>query len=807
MFEVSLTRLFSIYLWYHFAFMVIGIAMLGIGAAGTMLAVFQRQQGALPLTPSPNKASGQARQGRGDKFNALSGMLSSESSIAIYALLAGLSIFFSYIVSNYVPFDPVKFSWDRAQFFYLALYCIVLSVPFFFAGLLTASAFSRYSEKSGLIYGSDLLGAGTGSLAVLLLLNSASAEYAVFSASLLCLTGALLTGRRKEKITALLFILINLFMISAHPDFIKVKMSPYKGLSVYLKFPGAEHLKTYYSSHSQIDLFKSPAVRFAPGLSLLYADPLPDQTGLSTDGDRVDVITDARERSRLKFLEYLPSASAYETGGRNDVLVLEPGGGLHALMAAYYGCKTVHKVESDPLMINIIRNNYNTYSGEIYKDNTWTGYGRSFLRSGEQSAYDLIDLPMTGASVSGTFGILEDYRLTVEAFKQYMKALKPDGMISISLYLVPPPRTEFRILSTLVTALEEAGVTDAGARLAAIRSWDSMTLLVKNSPLAMDEIMRIKEFSRQKRFDLLYYPGIKEGESGRYITTASDEYFRGFQDIFNPETRPAFINGYLFDIRPVYDDNPFFHYYLRLSNIEPIYETMGRNWLYFMDSGYLLPVLLVILAALSAIIILLPALYKRFEQFKRFERLTPVIIYFSMLGLGFMFVEVTLIQKAILLLENPAYSIAVVVTAILAGSGTGSVCCFRFPKIGSPFSLLLLSLLISVFSLTLPAFSSLLLTVGPMFRTAAIFTILLPLGFLMGIPFPTGMKLAGEKYRGLVPWLWAVNACLSVLAPVLTIMLALVTGFIPVLWISASAYFLAFISLKKLTKNHGASTP
>jgi hypothetical protein len=122
-----------------------------------------------------------------------------------------------------------------------------MSIPFFFSGLLTATAFSRHSEKSGLIYGSDLIGAGTGSLSVILLLNFASPEYAVFSASMFCLTGALLTGRRNIKVVSLLFVLINLLMISAHPDFTKVKMSPYKSLSVYLKFPGAEHLNTYYS--------------------------------------------------------------------------------------------------------------------------------------------------------------------------------------------------------------------------------------------------------------------------------------------------------------------------------------------------------------------------------------------------------------------------------------------------------------------------------------------------------------------------------------------------------------------------------
>jgi hypothetical protein len=110
-----------------------------------------------------------------------------------------------------------------------------------------------------------------------------------------------------------------------------------------------------------------------------------------------------------------------------------------------------------------------------------------------------------------------------------------------------------------------------------------------------EEVFKLKEFSRDNRFDLVYYPGIMEGESGTYIKMASDAYYSGFQNILNPETRSAFVDNYLFDIKPVSDDNPFFHYYLRLDNFEQIYETMGRNPLYFLETGYL-PVLLVILS-------------------------------------------------------------------------------------------------------------------------------------------------------------------------------------------------------------------
>jgi hypothetical protein len=774
MFEVSLTRLFSIYLWYHFAFMVISIAMLGIGAAGTMLALF------------PNR-------------------FCSTSNIGSYAMLAGVSLLLCYIVSNHIPFDPVKFSWDHSQIFYLALYCVVLSIPFFFSGLLIATAFLLYSGRSNLIYGSDLLGAGTGSLAVLILLNIIAPEYTVAAASLLCFTGALLTCRKIFRTLSLLLLIINLLVIVIHPDLMKVKMSPYKRLSFYLTFPGAEHLKTLYSSYSQIDIFRSPAVRYAPGLSLNYFDPLPEQIGLAIDGDRIDVITDAHDRSGSRFLEFLPSAAAYQTGKRNDVLILDPKGGLHALMAEYYGAENIHKVESNPMLIKAVRDNYNEFSGKIYKNNTWTGYGRSFLRTREKLSYDLIDLSMTGTSVSAAFGISEDYRLTVDAFRQYMNALKQDGIISVSLYLIPPPRIEFKILATIATVFEQAGVTDPVSRLSAIRSWDSMTVLIKNSPFTSEEIDRLKDFSSNKRFDLVYYPGINKEETNLYVKLPSDEYFNGFQDIITPETRSSFINNYLFDIEPVYDTNPFFHYYLKLKNVKAIYEIMGRKFLYFLEEGYLLPVILVIVLLLSTIITIIPVLFRsisygRFKRFEQFKQLKPVLLYFAMLGLGFMFVEVTMIQKTILLLENPLYSVAAVVTAILVSSGIGGITSSKSSRLSSPFSLLALSSLIVIYSFMQPVLSDLLLSFDLIPRMVIWFIMLLPLGFFMGIPFPTGMKILGEKCQTLIPWAWAINGCLSVLAPILTIIIALVTGFQVILWLSALTYLIAFFSLKNLRR-------
>lgn len=791
--EISLTRLFSIYLSYHFAFMVISIAMLGIGSAGTVLSIYPVKRKAQPE-------------------------LSNEvySRLSVYAMLSGISIILGYIVSNHIPFNPVKLSWDGMQVFYVALYCFVLSIPFFFSGILIATAFSIHSEKSELIYGSDLLGAGAGSLAVLGLLNIAGPEYAVLTASTLCFIASFVVGRHDSqpdrgktlRLFSIMLIAINLLMFIRHPDFINVRLSPYKSLSLSLKYPGAEHLRTYYNPFSRIDTLKSPAVRFAPGLSLTYLDPLPEQIGLSTDGGEMNAVTKADNKEALTFLEFLPSALAYEIGKKNvdttrnrDVLVLEPKGGLQVLMAEYYAFKMIRKIESNPLMVKIIRDDFGEFSGKIFEHNTWSGLGRSLLHGSQ--FYDIIDLPMTGISVTGAFGISEDYRFTVEAFKEYLSALKKGGLMSISLYLIPPPRTELRILGTVVTALEQKGIKNTSRQIIAIRSWGSMTILVKNTAFNHEEIKRIKEFAKDKRFDLVHYPGIKEEETNLYVRMPSNEYFKAFESLLNPETRSLFINDYLFDIEPVYDENPFFHYYLKLKNIKVIYEVMGQKWQYFIEEGYLLPVVFLQVLLLSIVLILLPAIAKAKVKVKKKNNLNlslNLLSYFAMLGIGFMFVEITLIQKNILLLENPAYAVATVLTAILISSGIGSMFSSRFSKLKTPYTLLVLGSLIFIYSLTLPLLLNLISPYSLELKIPMVFITLIPLGFFMGIPFPTGIKLLGQRNETLIPWAWAINGCLSVLAPILTIMLAMALGFKTVLWFGAVAYLLAFVSLRKLMK-------
>jgi hypothetical protein len=393
----------------------------------------------------------------------------------------------------------------------------------------------------------------------------------------------------------------------------------------------------------------------------------------------------------------------------------------------------------------------------------------------------------------------------VESFAEYLTHLKPGGILGVNLFILYPPRTEWRLLNTVVAAMEEAGVKEADKQLAAIRSWDTLSLLVKKSAFTPEEIETIRTFTKDRKFDLVHYPGIKPEETNIYIKQPTNEYVETFQSLLDPSTRNDLIRGYLFDIRPVRDENPFFHYYLKLKNIRGIYQRMGEKWQFFVEEGYLLPVILVQVLVLSLILILLPVMLKGRGSPDTSPGLrTPagdrlrIVSFFSFLGIGYLFVEIALIQKMILPLEHPSYAFSIVLVSMLICSGIGSLLSNHIRILRTPRIALLISVLIFVDSLLLPAFSERLQSLALVQRTGAVFFLIVPLGILMGTPFPAALRSIGEGHGSLIPWAWAINGCSSVLAPLLAVMTAMALGFRAVLWVGSVAYLAAFFVIPQL---------
>jgi hypothetical protein len=778
-FEVLLTRIYSISVSYHFAAMVVSIAMLGLAAGGVLLSLFPG--------------------------------LGNPGHMGKYAMALGIALPAGFLLINRFPFDPVRLSWEWTEILRIGFHYLALAVPFLCTGLLMATAFASRSSRSGLVYGADLLGAGAGSVGILVLTSLTSPERGIFllAAIMLAASCALLSAPLRT--AALILSLASLALFLLQPEFARLRMSPYKGLEAALRYPGARHLRTYYSPDARVDTFRSPAARFAPGLSLEYLEPLPEQTGIAVDGGETSAVTNTSDPARLAFLSYLPAALPYEADARRRVLVLDPKGGLHLLLAHHYGAGEIVGIESTPLLASVFMEMTAAFPDRrLYR--MLTGTGRTWLMGGKEM-FDLIDIPLQGASPSAAFGMAEEYRLTVEAFREFLSHLRPDGALCLNLFLLPPPRIELRILATAATALEEMGGRDASRHIAVVRSWGSLSILVKRSPLNGAEVERIRRFARDRWFDIVSLPGLGPEESNIFVRLPSDEYYRACAAVLSPVKRAAFMDRYLFDISPVRDDAPFFNHFLRLGNMGETYRVMGGKWQFFLEEGYLFPAILLQALLLSVLLILVPAGARSRDGDRqasgkespgpsaadqpdrtalRARRLLP---YFALIGVGFMFAEIFCIQKLLLPLGNATYALAAVLASLLIGSGAGSLFSQRREALRRPRTLAIIALLILLYGLLLPETPRLLTALTPPLRFAAVFITLIPLGVPMGIPFPVGMRLLGERNPSLIPWAWVINGSFSVMAPVMALMLALVTGFGTVAYLAAAAYFLAFLIL------------
>lgn len=771
---------------YHFAFLIVSTALLGIGASGAYLMLHTRWF----REPSP-------------LLLIMGPVLFSGTAVA------------SYLALNRIPFDLVKLAWEPQQIGYLVLSYGILAVPFFFSGLTIATALIRKAHQAGSVYFADLLGAATGAVLPLILYPIMGATGAVMMAGLLGLVSGLFLwmaeGRSKMKwlisLPAGMTLLLLIGYITA-PSFYEIRLSPYKGLMTALRYPNAQLLSTRWNILSRVDIVSSPAVRFAPGLALTYPGDLPPQIGVTLDGDQLHAITayNGSWDQRHGFLRYLPTAAPYFLSSPGNVLIIEPGGGLDVLMALYFNAKTVSVVERNPALFEVVRHPGPKFQNRIYEDpriSVHLAEARSHLSSSDSSAsggFDLIvlsSLHTLGAGGLGLYGFAEDYSKTLEAMAQYYEHLKENGWLVMTRYLQPIPLQELRLTATVIETLNGLGVSEPGRRIVLLRSWGTLTLLVKRGIVSHQDVQKLKGFSQANRFDLDYYPGVLPSDVNRFNRFPEPIYFRFMTELLTPDRRSELYRTYPFDIRPVSDDRPFFDYVLKLSTFKEAYHLVRGKWLFFIEGGYLLPVMLLQAILLAAIFILVPTGFgpDRTEITTVLINKSRILTYFMLIAVAFMGVEIAMIQRLILFLAHPVYTVSAVLGSLLFFAGVGSLLTNRWAIHSIPFYrtvLLVLSLAIIGEGVGLPRLLPHLmaLPVGSRFLWAVVF--LAPLGILMGMPFPLGMGyLERSGQKAVIPWAWAVNGSTSVVAAILTVMVAMEIGFTGVFVGAAFAYALA----------------
>jgi hypothetical protein len=789
MLEVLLTRVFSFTIWYHLAYLTISTALLGFGAAGALLASY------------PKLLEGDGRR------------LAGGSSAA-----AGLAILLAMALLGPRPLDPANLFLDPASFFFGLLgYYVLVTLPFLLAGVAVATPLSTYPAQADRLYAADLAGAGLGCLAAVLALSNLDGAGAVtVCAAIFVSAGAvyLPAGRLATGLVAAAAVLLVASPFSGR--FLEFQPAASKIMAQSLREPGTRMLFTRWSPVNRVDLYKTAKANTTfwagVGQSAKFAGPFPPGLSLQYDahnGSSVYQITDANS---LRLLDDHLLRTPYLIHPRSRVMVIGVGGGVDVMNALRRGASQVTGVELQPITVDLLDTMLREWTGGMFQRpevDLVAAEGRHYVRS-HDAVYDQIQITMTdtfSAQTTGAYVLAESYLYTVEAFHDYFEHLSDDGVISMVLgdflykdLSLPLPLVT-RLAITARETLRQRGVTDSISHIIHVgqrRYTDDAppgiagsivsNLVVKKTPFTLDEVERIRAFAAENGFEVGFAPGQKNDATpmARLIGAPADELDR-------------VLENQAFELWPVTDDRPFFYHVLPwmslMTSAQVVWAGPGSS------TGQVMLLMMLSQAVLLGSVLILLPLWRTGRGGLSAGETTGFLLYFLGLGLGFLLIEISFVQKYVLLLGYPTYSLSVTVFSLLLFAALGAALCRRgWGRPGRFLPLLLAATLsfVALEILALPWVREQLLA-GPLAaRIAVTFLLQLPLGLCLGMYFPTGIELLRRHAPALVPWAWGVNGVASVASTVLAVILGMAIGFSGVVIVASAVYAVGTLSLLRV---------
>jgi spermidine synthase len=758
--ELALTRLFSVVLFYHFAFLAISIALLGLGAGGVFAYLLKAKLAATGT-------------------RALAARLCMTNSIVILVVL------------EIVLHVPVALQVSWGNFGRLTALYLAAAVPFFLTGLLFAVVFARETRRIPRLYGADLSGGALACLAVVPLLNWVGGPNVVLVAGVvMAAAGIIWADLRAQRRNAALLALALVALIGANHSGRLIDVVYAKGM------------------------FRDPSwVEFARwnALSRVEVDRQGQGKAIVIDADASTYIMNA-DLSHWQGtlwehnLMSAPPALANVLRPHGDFAIIGPGGGVDVLRAVASGSTSVTGIEINPIIATtIMRERYADYAQHLYDRpdvHIHVTDGRSFLRSTPQN-FDVVQMTLVdtwASTAAGAFALSENSLYTVEAFTEYFNHLKPDGMIAITRWEFRHPREALRVVAVAMEALHRLGVANPAQNFIVASQGEldadgiPVVVLAKKTPFTpAEETAVITHFDHYSELDPLYLPS-QPGQNP-------------FSDLIASNDPNAFARGYAYNVSPVTDNAPFFFFTLKPQQIlgeKGLRE--GIDWKVNLGVLVLLLVLVISLVAVLAFLVLPLALRSRDARQSPFP-----LLYFVAVGLGYILVEIAFIQRFVLFLGHPTYALTVVIFLLMLSSGGGSlfsrVWLPRTNLCWVPIALVIVTLLADVFFL--PGRLAALVGLDFGYRLLVSGILLIPLGFVMGMPFPTGLRAlaalpapefpAGQGASdNSVEWAWAMNAAASVLGSVLAMVIAIQFGLTVTLACGAVAYLLALLLMPAL---------
>jgi hypothetical protein len=740
--EVVLTRIFSAMMYYHFTFLAISLALLGLGASGVYVYVHS------------DRFSGQAV----------------EPELARYARRFAWA---TVLALAYVVANPVAETTERAGDVTLSNYVVlrlvllilVTVLPFFYSGMVVSLGIATYRRSVNRVYAFDLFGAACAAVLAGLLLRALGGPSAVVLVPVAAsLAAALFSG---------------------------------SGRARFLPFLGSALLLLASATTS---LFALPPIKAEAGQLLFEAwNAFSRVTVVALRSGALEIQMDAAAATRVSSLDSVPPRSEAVSalglvlceGAAPEVLVIGPGGGLDVAHALQAGARRVTAVDINPLITHtVMSERFVAESGGLYQDprvDLVTGEGRSFVRRSRER-YDLIQATLIdtwAATSAGAFALTENNLYTIEAFDDYFDHLTPRGVLAFCRYYRGDPET-VRLIVLVAATLERRGVPAGRGRdhlYVATKRGLALTL-AKGSAFTPAELDRLDGASQVGGFTVVLSPR----------TSGQSEIER----LVDGGTGGAAVRSYPLDISPPTDDRPFFFYFGRARDLLDLGGRLSsvrlRN-----PALWVLTAVALTVTILVVVFVFVPLGMYRMSALNARGRDAHLrhglgLAYFALIGLAFMVVEIGLMQKLVLFLGHPTYAFITVVSAMLVGGSTGALLAERWAG-ANPGRLVLragaaLAVLVVVAAFASDALRSAI--VWPFAaRVATAFLAAFALGVVMGVMLPTGVRILSLRDAPLVPWAWGVNGGMSVIATVAATVAAIHFGFTPTLVGGAALYALA----------------
>lgn len=774
MYEILLTRIFSVTMWYHFAFMAISVALFGMTVGAILVYLW------------PNYFTHERT-----KYH-----------LALSSLLFALSIVITFLTHLSIPF-PIEISFVAV--YAIVLTYVVISVPFVFSGICVTLALTRFPRHVSRLYAADLAGAALGCILLVYALRITDGPTAVILVAFLASLGAVLfaAGSRYTRLVriALLSTLVFGFVGVAHTALVN-KQRPIIRL-MWVKGGGESRpLYEQWNSFSRVRVSRDPIDEpLGWGLSPVYpvADRKVQQLSMKIDASAATILTAFDGNlDDLQHLKYDITNFAHYLRSDSKVLVVGAGGGRDILSALAFEQEAVLGVEMNGEIIDTVNRRFGDFTGHLDtnpKVSFVNDEARSYIAR-LRDRFDIIQVSLIdtwAATAAGAFVLSENSLYTVEAWEIFLDHLTPNGILTVSRWYFRDRPAEMYRLTTLATAsLTQRGVENPRNHIVIVRRMrgespdapDGIgTMLVSTEPFSDKDLDTIENIAGQMQFDLILSP--------RYSADAN------FATIASGADINQFVANFPLNIAAPTDDSPFFFNMLRLRDVFNRDLSQLGMMSFNLKAVTTLGILFITVIVLTFLCIIVPLILTTDKA--TLEGSFPYFVFFASIGLGFMLIEISQLQRLIIFLGHPTYSLSVVLFTLLLSSGIGSYSTQRINgevvTRSAAMRLLFLLCLLILFGWLTPDVIRIFQSSTTMLRALVAIAILFPLGLFMGMAFPLGMTLASTRSTALTPWLWGINGATSVCASVLAVVIALGSSISASFWIGFLCYVLAFGAL------------